>query len=75
MVKEKTKQCKTKGCNNIVLDGKCCEFCKRKTKEKNDKIKAGGSVFLLGSLLAIKNDALKQAPKIAEKFIKVALRK
>lgn len=64
MDKEKAKQCKTKGCNNIVLDGKLCEFCKRKTKEKNDKImgSAGSILILVGGM-------------IAEKVIKAALRK
>lgn len=73
MDKEKTKQCKTKGCNNIVLDGKRCEFCKRKIKEKNDKIK--GSLLFLGCVSVINKGALKEAPKIAEKVIKAALRK
>lgn len=73
MDKEKAKQCKTKGCNNIVLDGKHCEFCKRKTKEKNDKIM--GSLLFLGCVSVINKVDLKQAPKIAEKVIKAALRK
>lgn len=42
MDKEKAKQCKTKGCNNIVIDGKRCEFCKQKRKEKKRTIRLWG---------------------------------
>lgn len=56
MDKEKAKQCKTKGCNNIVIDGKRCEFCKRKTKEKNDKIigRVGSILILVGGMIVEK---------------------
>lgn len=76
MANEKTKQCKTKGCNNPVLDGKYCELCKQKRKENKDKIMAGaGGAFILGAGVAIKKGALKQIPKIAAKVIQVVLKK
>jgi len=76
MANEKPNQCKTKGCNNPVLDGKYCEFCKQKRKENKDKVVAGaGGALILGGGFAIKKGALKQIPKIAAKVIQVVLRK
>lgn len=76
MANEKAKQCKTKGCNNPVLDGKYCEFCKQKRKENKDKIMArAGGVLILGGGVAIKKGALELIPKIAVKVIQVVLRK
>lgn len=76
MVKEKDKQCKTKGCNNPVLDGKHCEYCKQKRKETKNKILIGtGSVGIPVFGFAIKKGVLKQVPKIAAKVIQVVLRK
>lgn len=78
MDNEKTKLCKTKGCTKPVLDGKYCENCKKKRKEKRGKILAeagaGGAAILVGGV-AIKKGALKQIPKIAAKVIQVVLRK
>lgn len=76
MANEKAKQCQTKGCNNPVLDGMYCEFCKQKRKENKDKIMAGaGGALILGGGVAIKKGALKQIPKIAAKVIQLVLRK
>lgn len=75
MTNEKTKQCKSKGCYNPVLDGKYCENCKQKRKEKRDKILAGaGGAAILGCGVAIKKGVIKKAPKIAAKVIQVILR-
>ncbi|WP_238900719.1 hypothetical protein [Clostridium sp. YIM B02500] len=71
MTNEKSKQCKSKGCYNPVLDGKYCARCKQKRKEKRDKILAGvGGAVVLGCGVAI-----KKGPKIAAKVIKVILKK
>ena len=76
MANEKAKQCKTNGCNNPVLDGKYCDYCNQRRKEDKDKIKAGvGGAFILGGGFAIKKGALKKIHRIAEKVIKVVLRK
>lgn len=76
MSNEKTKQCKTKGCCNPVLDGKYCEHCKQKRKETRDKvIGVACAPLLLVGRYAIKKGALKQISKIAAKAIQVALRK
>lgn len=76
MDNEKAKQCKTKGCNNPMIDGKYCEFCKQKRKENKDKIMVGaGGVLILGGGVAVKKGALKHIPKIAAKVIQLVLRK
>lgn len=76
MINEKSKQCKSKGCDNIVLDGKYCENCKQKRKEKGSKVLArAGGVAILGFGVAIKKGAMKQVHKIAAKSIQVILRK
>ena len=76
MINEKSKQCKSKGCNNPVLDGKYCEHCKQKRKENGGKILAGaGGVAILGLGVARKKGAMKQVPKIAAKLMQVILRK
>ena len=41
MSKMKADSCKTRDCTNPVLSGKYCEFCKKKRKEKRNKIIAG----------------------------------
>lgn len=78
MANETPGKCKSKGCYNPVLDGKYCEHCKQKRKEKRDKILAGAGVggsAILGVAVAIKKGVLKQAPKIITKGIEVILRK
>ncbi len=76
MTNEKPKQCKSKGCYNPVLDGKYCEYCKQKRKEKRNNILAGaGGAAILGGSVAIKKGVIKQVPKIAAKVIQVILRK
>ena len=74
MINEITIQCKSKKCNNPVLKGKYCENCKKKRKEKKDKVLAGaGGVAILGAGPAIIKGVIKQGPKIAAKAIKVIL--
>lgn len=76
MTNEKHRQCKSKGCYNPVLDGKYCEHCKQKRKEKRDKILArAGGAAILGCGVAIKKGVIKKTPKIAAKVIQVILRK
>lgn len=76
MINEKPKQCKSKGCNNPVLDGKYCEYCKQIRKERKDKILAGaGGAVILGVSVAIKKGVIKQVPKIAAKILQVILRR
>lgn len=41
MAKEQTEYCKTKDCNNPVLNGRYCEYCKKERKEKSNKILVG----------------------------------
>lgn len=50
------KTCATKSCNNIVLDGKYCEYCNRKIIERNKKLKlaAGGGVIMAVGVAAKK---------------------
>jgi len=76
MINEKSKQCKSKGCCNPVLDGKYCEYCKQRRKENKDTIlAAAASVGILGVGVAIKKGVTKQVPKIAAKAIQVILRR
>lgn len=76
MTNEKPKQCKSKGCCNPVLDGKYCEYCRQKRKEKRNKILAGaGSAVILGGGVAIEKVVIKQFPKIAAKVLQVILRR
>jgi len=76
MTNEKSKQCKSNGCHNPVLDGKYCVLCKQKRKEKRDKILAGaGGSAIVGLGVAIKKGVLKQAPKVAAKVIQVISKK
>jgi len=47
-------KCKRNECNNPVIDGKYCEYCKKNRKEKRDNfIKyAGGVALSVGALVA-----------------------
>ncbi len=75
MTNEESIQCKSKGCSNPVLDGKYCEHCEQKRKEKRNRIWAGAGVFALPAVgVAIKKGALKQVPKIVAKVLQVILR-
>lgn len=69
MTNEKAKQCKTKGCNNPVLDGKYCEFCKQKRKETKQKIMEGAAGALIIVVAAFKKGAFKQFLKFFVKGI------
>jgi hypothetical protein len=42
------KECKNKGCNNPVLNGKYCENCSQIKKEKRDNVIKGAGGILLG---------------------------
>lgn len=76
MTNDKTKRCKSKGCYNPVLEGKYCEHCKQKRREKRDEILAGvGGAAIFAIVAAIKKGAIKQGPKIAAKVIQVILKK
>ena len=49
MAEEKTLICKTKGCNNPVINGNYCEYCKQKRKENRNKVLAVvGAVAIFG---------------------------
>lgn len=68
-------QCKTKGCNNPVLDGKYCLQCTQVRKENKKKGWAvAGAVGIPALGYAIKKGALKQAPKIAKAMVKIIFR-
>jgi hypothetical protein len=76
MKNEKEKRCKTKGCNNPVLDGKYCEYCKQKQKEVKDKaLFVAGGVALPVIGIAIKKGVLKKVPEIAKAVLRLALRR
>lgn len=76
MAKEKVTICKTKGCNNPVLDGKYCEFCKQERKETGNKVKGvAAAVAIPAAGYAIKKGVLKQVPKIAKAALQIILRK
>jgi hypothetical protein len=76
MAKEKVTICKTKGCNNPVLDGKYCEFCKQKRKEDGSKVKAVvGGVALLGGGAVVRKVGFKKIVEVAGKALQVVLRR
>jgi hypothetical protein len=76
MAKGTSKLCKTKGCNNPVLDGKYCVHCKQKRKEnKNKGLAVAGVVGIPVAGVAIKKGALKQIPKIAGKVLQLVLKR
>jgi hypothetical protein len=75
MADGKAIQCKTKGCNNPVLDGKYCLQCTQIRKENKKKGWAvAGAVGIPALGIAIKKGALKQAPKIAKAVVKIIFR-
>lgn len=76
MADGKVMQCKTKGCNNPVLDGKYCLQCAQVRKEnKNKGLAVAGAVGIPALGYAIKKGALKQVPKIAKAVVRIILRK
>lgn len=76
MAKDKVKFCKTKGCNNPVLDGKYCEYCKQVRKETKNKVLLGaGGAAIPAAGYAIKKGALKKVPGIAKTVLQIILRK
>jgi len=69
-----TKQCKSKNCNNPIIDGKYCEYCKQRKKERREKIWGViGSTAFLGGCVAVKKGVIKQVPIIAAKIVNVVL--
>jgi len=53
------KKCKKKGCDNIVLDGKYCEFHKQKKKETRDNALKVCGVFVLSAVsIALNKDKI-----------------
>ena len=76
MAKEKTAICKTKGCNNPVLNGKYCEYCKQKRKEDGNKVKAVvGGAAILGGGAVVKKVGVKKVVEFAGKVLQVVLRR
>ncbi|NMC33986.1 MAG: hypothetical protein GYA36_16210 [Veillonellaceae bacterium] len=72
MADGKATQCKTKGCNNPVLDGKYCMYCTqaRKEKKKNFLSVAGASVIGISVIVnAIKNVDVKKLQKFAKDIV------
>lgn len=75
MADGKAIQCKTKGCNNPVLDGKYCLYCTQVRKENKKKgFAIAGAVVIPAIGYAINKGALKQAPKIARAVVKKIFR-
>lgn len=75
MTKEKATICKTKGCNNPVLDREYCEYCKQKRKEDGDKVKVVIGAFGIPAVFyAIKKGAIKQVTKIVKAGLQIILR-
>ncbi len=71
MADGKAIQCKTKGCNNPVLDEKYCLYCTQVRKEKKKKgFAIAGAAIIPVIGYAIKKGALKQAPKLARAVVK-----
>jgi hypothetical protein len=76
MAKEKQTICKTKGCNNPVLDGKYCEHCKQERKEDGNKVKAVlGGAAILGGGTVVKKVGVKKIVEVAGKVLQVVLRR
>lgn len=76
MTNKVVEQCKRKGCFNPVMDGKYCEHCKQKKKEKRNIVYVGvGGPAIIGLGVAIKKGVIKQGPKIASKVVQVISRK
>lgn len=74
-MKNKTSnRCKTKDCNNIVIEGKYCMYCDRKRKEARAGIMdgAGKAVFMAGNMFLLKTTPISKAPKMAAGAVKVA---
>ena len=76
MANDEFVQCKTKGCNNPVLVGKYCQYCKQKNKEIADTATAiGSSVLLGGGVYAVKKGVFKNVPKKFISLVRMILRK
>ncbi len=73
MKKKTSNRCKTKDCNNIVIEGKYCMYCDRKRKEARTGIMdgAGKAVFMAGNMFLLK-PSISKAPKMAAGAVKVA---
>jgi hypothetical protein len=72
----KVKKCKTKGCNNPVLDGKYCEYCKQKRKEDGNKVKvAVGGAAIIGGGAVIKKVGMKKIARVAGEVLRVIFKR
>ena len=74
MAKKET--CKTKDCDNPVLDGKYCEHCKQVRKETRGKVYkvTGGAAIPVAGVVA-KTGAWRKIPEIAVKIARLFLKK
>jgi len=79
MFNRKEKLCKTKKCNNPVLDGKYCVNCTQTNKERNKKIVAGAgttaATVATATIVAHKTGLLKKLPGAAMKIAQLILKK
>ena len=76
MAKEKATQCKTKSCDNLVIDGKYCEYCTQKRKEKRNK--AVGTGLAAGTIVTgyiINKGVLKKIPELVGVAVKLVLKR
>lgn len=77
MINEKNKQCKNKECCNPVLEGRYCQRCAQKRREKRDGILAiaTSAIIVVGGVVKVKKkDLIRKAPKIAAKVLRGALK-
>lgn len=60
MLNQDVKQCKSKGCNNSVLKGKYCEYCKKNIMEN-----IGKGLSVAGSFAFLCYGAIKKRRNIS----------
>jgi len=76
MAKDKVKLCKTKGCNNPVIEGKYCLNCTQKRKETQQKVVAGvAGAGILGGGAVVKKVGIKKVVEVAGKALQLVLRR
>ncbi len=69
MNKKRETICRTKGCENPVLEGKYCEHCKQKRKELRDAALSVCGVVIGGAVVRFSKPLLKGAGKVAKVFL------
>lgn len=75
MSSDQLEKCKTRGCYNPAVNGKYCDQCKKKRKETRKKFFAGaGGTGAMGLIITFNREAIKKAPEIASKALKVLFR-